>query len=131
QGDVVKCDLTSNDPCRLTNTVTSNNLSITVQPNLTPQVLVQNSLMCQGTAINFTATGINEGQTPDYIWLVNGAIVATGTPVYSSSTLVNGDNVRCILTSSHNCLAVTKDTSDPVSIHYGAVVIPTIDVTCN
>ncbi|MFN8308614.1 MAG: T9SS type A sorting domain-containing protein [Chitinophagales bacterium] len=54
---------------------------------------------CAGSNITFTAVPTNGG-TPTYSWKVNGATVGSNSPTYSSSTLTNGQQVTCVMTSS-------------------------------
>ncbi|MES2592298.1 MAG: T9SS type A sorting domain-containing protein [Bacteroidota bacterium] len=55
---------------------------------------------CFGQSITFTATPINGGTTPVYQWLINGGLVGTDSPVYTTTTLTSGQIVSCLMTSS-------------------------------
>ncbi len=54
--------------------------------------------MCPGASATFTATPTNGGSAPVYQWKVNGANVGTNSTTYSTSSLVNGDVVTCVMT---------------------------------
>lgn len=55
--------------------------------------------ICEGTSVTFTATPVNGGTAPTYQWKVNGSNVGTGS-TYTTMTLVNGDEVECVMTSN-------------------------------
>ncbi|MBL7925058.1 MAG: T9SS type A sorting domain-containing protein, partial [Bacteroidia bacterium] len=56
--------------------------------------------VCQGTSVTFTATPTNGGATPSYQWKKNGVNVGSNSPTYTSSTLANNNEIKCIMTSS-------------------------------
>ena len=67
---------------------------------------------CPGTSISFTATPVNAGTTPAYQWWLNGTNVGTNSPTYTNAALVNGDQVRVVLTSSLRCTSGNPATSN-------------------
>ena len=76
----------------------SNVVTITVQPVVTPTVtLAPPPTQCPGTALSFTAVFTNAGPAPTFQWFVNNTAVASG-PIFTSSTLVTGDQVRVEVT---------------------------------
>jgi len=62
------------------------------------------SSICVGDAAHFTALPTDGGNQPLYQWLVNGASVVTAGPTYTSTTLNNGDQVSCVMTSNAACV---------------------------
>jgi hypothetical protein len=105
-GDQVRVILTSSGNCvspvnSLSNVLTVTHLAITspaVTINVAPALPV-----CDGTSLTFTATPFQGGVNPIYEWRVNGVTVGTNSPVYTTSTLNNGDVVRCRMTSNAVC----------------------------
>lgn len=74
--------------------------------NLIPSVTIDqnpDTTFCTGTEVKFTAHPINEGANPLYNWYLNGSKVGINKKDYASSTLLNGDIVNLILTSSSKC----------------------------
>jgi hypothetical protein len=64
--------------------------------------------VCEGTNVTFTATPTNGGSMPTYTWKLNGTTVGTNSNTYSSSTLVNSDNITVEMVSSAlPCFAVS------------------------
>jgi len=116
-GDVVTCQLTSNTTCPITNPVTSNQIIMTVLPNLPVSVTITASAnpVCLGIPVTFTATPFNGGTAPVYQWFVNGAPVGTNSNTYTY-TPANGDQIYCILTSNAPCATGSPATSNTIII---------------
>ncbi|MCB9075800.1 MAG: hypothetical protein H6552_09715 [Chitinophagales bacterium] len=69
--------MTSNaTPCLTGSPATSNEITMTVNPNLPASVSIAASpatTICAGTNVTFTATPTNGGTTPSYQWKLNGS----------------------------------------------------------
>ncbi|MBK6339390.1 MAG: hypothetical protein IPF63_07265, partial [Bacteroidetes bacterium] len=115
-GDVVACVLTFNAGCVSNNPATSNNVVMTVNPNLPVSVAISanNNPICAGTNVTFTATSTNGGAAPVYQWKKNGVNVGVNATTYSNSTLANGDIITCELTSNATCPTGNPATSNQV-----------------
>ena len=104
-------------------------VDVTVSPNLTASVSIAASssgAICYGTPVMFTATPTNGGAAPVYQWRLNGVNIAgaNGT-TYSSSTLINGDVITCVMTSNASpCLTGSPATSNPIPME---VSVPKVD----
>ena len=128
--DIVSCVLTSNALCATPVTATSNNITMTVNPVLTPSVNIAanpGNIICTGTNVTFTATPINGGATPAYQWKLNGSNVGSNSTTYSNAALANGDIVSVVMTSSYVCPSPATATSNniimtvnPTSCHRSA-----------
>ncbi|MBL0286516.1 MAG: PKD domain-containing protein [Bacteroidetes bacterium] len=114
--DKITCVLTSNVACPSGNPATSNQITITVNPNLPVSVSIaaNNNPICAGTNVTFTATPTNGGAAPAYQWKRNGVNVGANSATYSSTTLVNGDIITCVLTSNATCPTGNPATSNQV-----------------
>jgi len=134
-GDLVSCILNSNILCPTGNPATSNTVTMTVNPNLPVSVTISASAnpFCQGSSVTFTATPVNGGTNPAYLWKVNGIIAGTNSPSYTYNPL-NGDLVSCVMTSSIPCpitnpvtsniLLMTMNNNLPVGISISASTNP-------
>jgi hypothetical protein len=123
-GDVITCVITS------TTSATSNNITLTVNPSLTPSVSIATSAttICSGTNTSFTATSTNGGTIPSYQWKKNGTSVGMNSNTYSDIALVNGDMITCVLTSNATCATTTTANSNSLSMTVNANVTPTISI---
>ncbi|HLP13711.1 MAG TPA: M43 family zinc metalloprotease [Flavobacteriales bacterium] len=90
---------------------------ITVNPTLVPSVSIvaSSNPITSGTSVTFTATPVNGG-TPSYQWKLNGSNVGTSSSTYVNSTLVNGDQISCVMTSTASCASPTTATSNTVTM---------------
>ena len=72
--------------------------------------------ICAGTLVTFTATPVNGGTAPIYQWKKNGIDIGANSNTYSSTTLANGDNIWCILTSNSACATNAISNSNIVNM---------------
>ncbi|HLP53319.1 MAG TPA: YCF48-related protein [Chitinophagales bacterium] len=130
-GDVISCVLTSNSGCANPTTATSNNVTVTLTPNVTPGVSISttNSSICSGTSVTFTASPTNGGAAPVYQWKVNGNNEGAGSNTYTSSTLANNDVVSCVLTSNAACASPVTAASNSVTMTVASPVAPSISIS--
>jgi Secretion system C-terminal sorting domain/Galactose oxidase, central domain len=117
-GDVLTCVLTSNRECLTMPTATSNNLNITVTPNVTPTVTITAdppTTVGAGSVIYFNAAITNGGTAPTYEWKRNGGTTGTGNS-YASSSLVNGDEITAVLNSNAACAQPASAASNKITV---------------
>jgi large repetitive protein len=133
--DIVSCLMTSNAVCASPTTVTSGNLSLTVNPNVTPSVSIASNdadnTICSGTNVTFTATPTNGGASPSYQWKLNGANVGSNSSTYANASLSDGDEVSCVLNSNATCLTSSTATSNTVTITVTTSITPSISIVSN
>ena len=125
--------------------VATSNVSgaVTVNPNNAVSVsiaAVPSGAITSGTNVTFTATPVNGGSTPSYLWKKNGGNVGANSSTYSNNTLANNDVITCVLTSNVSCptgnpatsnaitMVVTPGCISPTTQSSGIV---TSNVTCN
>nr|MDA3910756.1 T9SS type A sorting domain-containing protein [Bacteroidales bacterium] len=133
-GDDVEVIMTSSETCTSGNPATSNSVTMAINPILTADVSVSADMttICSGSTVTFTATPTNGGATPSYMWFVNGVNVgAADSPTFTSSSLNDGENVYCSMTSSETCVTNSPATSNTLTVTVNSVpVVPTVDVQC-
>lgn len=92
--DHVYAILTAHDACVINDTTVSNEVIMTVVPNLTPMVSLAlthgANPGCKDSAITYTATATGLGTAPTATWYVNGVVVATNVMSYTQA-YANGD----------------------------------------
>jgi PKD repeat protein len=117
-GDVVTCELTSNESCVTGNPSTSNPLTMNVVTELPVAVSIESDIndICAGEEVTFTATPENGGSQAVYQWKVNGENAGDNNPVFMSGELADGDVVSCELTSSFSCAVNNPATSNDVTM---------------
>ncbi|NLL27640.1 MAG: T9SS type A sorting domain-containing protein [Bacteroidales bacterium] len=133
-GDVVTCVLTSSATCATGSPATSNILTMTVNPNLPVSVSISanpGTTICEGESVTFTATPTNGGTAPTYQWQVNGSDVGTNSSTYTSTSLLNGDAVTCVLTSSATCAAESPATSNSLLMTVNPNLPVSVSISAN
>ena len=124
-GDELSCVVTSDYFCLNTPTGTSDLTTISIVSEVTPTIAVEltqgATTICEGELVEFSANVTNEGTAPAYEWFVNGSSVSTDA-IYSTSTLVDQDNVHCELTSNNACASTPNAVSEVVGITVNEVL---------
>ena len=120
QGDLVKLEVTRNAPCASPTTLTSNTLTMTVNPVLVPTVAIQSNAaantVCIGGSITFSiSTVTNGGLSPTYQWFVNNS-PSENASTFTTTTLANGDVIKLTLTSNATCASPTAVTSNNITV---------------
>ncbi|RZK57025.1 MAG: hypothetical protein EOO91_10955 [Pedobacter sp.] len=130
-GDKVSCDLTNSEGCVTTALVHSNVIGVisgTEMPTISITSDVSN--ICKGNKITFTATSTNSGLFPSYIWKVNNNSIAGNGSTFESSTLNNGDEVKCeVISNAQYCQASTSATSNVIVANVNPILTPTIFIS--
>ncbi len=124
--DIITCVLTSDANCSTGSPAASAGLTMTVDPLLTAGVSIAASpsgAICSGTPVTFTATPTNGGISPTYQWKNNSVNVGTNSPTFTTSTLVNGDKITCIMTSNAICASGSPVTSSVITNIVNAVPV--------
>ncbi len=129
-GDVVTVSMSSSVACASPNPATAN-VTMTVNPNVTPTITINTAqtTICAGASVTFTSGITNGGASPQYQWQINGANVGGATSsTFTTSTLTNGQSVRCRLTSNANCASPTQVFSSVITMTVNSVVTPTVNI---
>jgi hypothetical protein len=126
-GDIVSCQLSSNEPCATGNPAISGMTEMTVKPLLPVSISIAASAnpVDNGTPVTFTATAENGGASPVYQWTVNGSNAGTNNNVFMYVP-VNGDVVSCMLTSDETCTS-----SNPANSNAIIMVVNAVPATLN
>ncbi len=130
----ITCVLTSNAGCASPTTVTSNTINMVVNNAVLPSVTVTatQTTICAGNSVTFTANPVNGGTAPTYQWRVNGLDISGATGVtYTNSSLTNGSQVSCVLTSNAPCTSASSVSSISVQITVSSTVTPAISIVAD
>jgi Concanavalin A-like lectin/glucanases superfamily len=94
-------------------------------PLLNPAVSVSitsgSQIICPNTSVTFTATATNGGPNPRYQWQKNGINIGSNSIVntFTTSSLVDGDVISCILSNVIVCGATANSTGIPITVNSG------------
>ncbi|TAH42295.1 MAG: PKD domain-containing protein [Bacteroidetes bacterium] len=130
--DQISCIMTSNAPCISGNPASSNTITLSVIQNSTASISISASPstgICAGENIVFSSTSTNAGSGPSFQWRVNGNNTGINSSTFSSSTLNDGDIVRCQLTSSETCLVSNPVNSNSIPVSVIASVSPSVVIS--
>ena len=111
--------MTSNANCANPTTATSNTITINVTSNIQASISISvspSNIINQGDNATFTATNTNSVPSPFYQWKLNNINVGTNSNIYSNSNLLNGDQIKCILSSSSSCVTGSPATSNTITM---------------
>jgi len=116
-GDVVNVVFFSSELCVSGNPATAAQpITVEVTP-FSVALAADNTTACDRSDVLFTATAVNAGSAPTYIWSVNGTPVDTTTDnTYTSNTLADGDLVTVTLLNDVTCPAGSNTASAPVDM---------------
>ena len=124
-----------NAACRVVSSADSIVVLQSANPKLS--ISINNNPSCADSSILFTAAPIDGGTTPVYQWEVNGGVVSAGSATFNSSSLADGDQVECLMTSNAQCPSPSADAvSNVVSVKIlpnvatSVSIVSTADLIC-
>lgn len=111
-GSQVRVRITSNSTCANPNVGTSNPVTMSILPTLTPAVSINQipsgTSFCAGTQLSFTAVPENGGTTPVYQWRINNNPVPNSNVSTFQYTLSSAATVSVSMTSNATCASPTS-----------------------
>ena len=122
--------IATNNSTTCTNSM-SDSAIVTITTPVVPFVSIstgRGDTVCAGNLITFTATPVNGGSAPSYLWTINGVSVTTGN-MYSYLPN-NGDVVGVTMTSTAACASPAIATAD-MSMVVEANGIPSILISAD
>ena len=127
----VSCLVTSSDICASTPTATSNSISINISSPVTPELNVQadQTNICLGETVTFTANGTDLGSSAQYEWFIDGTSTGLINTLFTTNNLVDGQSVTCQAVTSETCVTTNTITSAPIQIEVTTPENPTIAIT--
>ena len=99
-------------------TTDTSSVSISVNPGDT---------VCLGSAVLFSALGVNGGSSPQYVWYLNNIPQASVGTSYGLVP-VNGDNIYCKLVSSLRCKIADTVSSNHIALYVDTSYIPAVTI---
>lgn len=104
-------------------------LNLVVTPNVIPSVTIRanDTTICSGTSVTFTATLVNGGTAPVYQWKRGTTVVGSNSPTFTTNALADGDVITCMVTVNNVCASMPTVTSPGLTM----VVTPLPVITLN
>jgi len=123
--------LISNAACATKSTITSSQIIISSNPVVTPSVsaTVGKSSICSGTSVTFTATAVNGGTSPHYLWKKNGIVIGNDSSGFTTNLINNNDSVWVVLTSNALCATRNIDSSSKIKMSVTPSVTPLVSIS--
>jgi gliding motility-associated-like protein len=129
-GDVVRCTVINTENCFTGSPATSNLITMTVNPVITPTVTIiaDKTAICKGSCVLFTARPVNGGAAVQYQWFLNDTPIAFANSItYTSCALVNNDRIYVEITNPTVCAGSSRSNVITVSV----TDLPTATITTN
>ncbi len=120
-GDVVSLTVVTENSCSGNQTITSQDIEMTVTVPLLPSVSIEdvsNAGSGKGKLMTFEATPVNGGDNPAFQWMVNGVKSGSNAPVFSSKYLKDGDKVTLLMTSVAEGYSGRKVISNTIEVSF-------------
>lgn len=97
---------------------TTDSVKVSISAPVTPSITINTSAttICSGNTVTFTSSVTGGGTNPLYQWKINNVNAGTNNSAFSTSTLNNGDQVSCVLTSNASCVSSTTTNSNTISM---------------
>lgn len=131
-GDVISATVnTPSEGCYTTTSVTQNT-NQTVNTPVAPTITISttSTTVCAGASVTFTSTSNVTGGS--YQWKRNGLNVGTNNSSFTTTTLVNGDAITCVITIPvGGCFTASTGTSNQINMTVNANVVPTLSIAGN
>ena len=71
---------------------------------------------CTGSSVTFSATSKNGGTSPSYQWKINGVNNGLNNSMFTTSSLVNGQQITCVVTSNFSGVINNPATSNGITM---------------
>jgi hypothetical protein len=130
--DIVSCILSSTATCATGSPDTSNAVTMVVNANMPLSITISanpSNVICAGDTVTFTGIPVNGGGLESYQWQVNGSNVGSNSAVYTSTSLANGDNVVCLLSSTATCATGSPASSNTITMTVNAIAPVSVSVS--
>ncbi len=131
--DSIRCILTSDMLCLVSDTAISNKVTQIVTQRVLPVVTItaSSNTICTGTKVTFKATTTNAGVAPVFQWKKNNVNVGLSDSTYYDSTLKDKDSVWCVLTSSLACTTASTVVSNKQVLSVTQYIVPAINIVAS
>ncbi|MBK8563068.1 MAG: immunoglobulin domain-containing protein [Saprospiraceae bacterium] len=132
-GDQFTCQVTSSETCVQDQNAFSNILTINVESLLTASLTIAADAgpVCEGNPVTLTATPINGGNSPSYLWTLDGMVVGANAPTLLVNNPSDGNVIQCAMTSSKACVAQNPVSSNAVTLNVIENLLASVQITAS
>jgi len=107
-GDTVICTMISNSGCVTKDTAKSNSIILGAIPVPSVSIVgLTGDTICAANGFNYTATPVNGGSAPTYVWYLDGSVVQSGAYnqyIEYGETSAGNHQIYCYMTSNDPCV---------------------------
>lgn len=103
--------------------------SIPIEPSL--EISASSVSICEGDEVEFNAFPTNGGSSPTYQWYVNSIPVGNNSSIFASSSISDGSEVYCLLTSNAECATLSVVTSPSITISVSQTSEPSLEISAS
>jgi len=126
----VQVTMISTETCAQPSSAFSEILMVTTTSDTSPATIsisTESDEICQGETVVFNSSVTNAGDSPTYVWKLNGAIVGM-TESYTTNALTLGNSVVCEVTIIGACGEMLTTTSNELSVNIKEPLVPQISI---
>lgn len=127
--DSVWVVVTSDIQCATNNPAQSDTVHMQVieYDTVSVSITATDDSICQGTEVIFTATPVNPGNNPNYLWRINNFQVQYGAAdTFASASLGNGNVVTCEVYGDHQCTTPVPAVSNGITMNVTDTLHPKV-----
>ncbi len=95
----------------------------------TISIRTETDSMCQGTTITLLSIKSGGGTHSTYQWTKNSLAIVGATDSFYTFTPINGDTIRCNISSWNSCFTPATNTSNSIVFHVIDTTTPTISIS--
>ena len=100
---------------------------------VTPSISItaSNNDICSFTPVTFTATAVNSGPYPKYIWYKNGVDLFNNSTTYTDKNLQDNDYIFCAMQSGFDCVTLPIAKSTDIVMQVKPKLQPAVTIQAN
>ena len=128
--EIVQVTMISTETCATPSSAFSEVLMVTTSSDTPlPTISISTDVdeICPGETLVFNSSVTNAGNSPTYVWRLNGMIVDM-TDTYTTNALTAGNSVVCEVTIIGSCGEMLTTTSDALSVNIQTPLAPQISI---
>lgn len=129
-GDQIDVSLTTSETCPTMATVLSSVITMTVNNTEVPFAFISTpqTTICPGNTVTVTSSVTNGGTNPIYNWYIDGISTGISTPTFTSNSIMDGDILTLVVTSSSACASPSVVSSNSITFDFNTLIPATVSI---